>query len=712
MFVLSLVINSLIVVMLIFFAFLALAQSGFKKLNNVLTALFALLVAIWIPANYVSNSTNIGAVSVLDANYVVFSASFGAFLILGWLVVRLSNAQAVQNVLKYATLPLIGTAVIAATPLVVGGIEQQGDVYAVHFGPLVFLYATGLLFLSAIIIAALYHSYKYQKGLAFRQMRVVGIGLVITLPLVIALSFGIPLVTGNFLLTNFGIAPLIILVAALYRAAIKHSLFDIRLAAVRTATYVLTFIVLSVVYYLLALTVSTMFFSGNISPTVSVSPINIALALFLALVFQPIKAFFDKATNRLFYKDNYSVDEFILSLNKALNTTSDLRKLLERLSGIIASTLKTEQVFFLVRTSEDRYITAGTDHHSKVSLGDFDAILPTDSLVFASRLDEKRITLHRMMISHHIELMLVLRKGEEVVAYLCLGEHRTSGYTRRDTRALMTISDELVIAIQNALVVEEIRQLNLTLEQRIDNATKELRASNAQLHHLDEVKDEFISMASHQLRTPLTSIKGYISMLLEGDMGDVTKEQKHVLNEAFISSERMVRLIGDFLNVSRLQTGKFTIEKHPVDLARMVQHEVDALEANAAARGIRFIYKAPKGLPLVDVDENKLQQVVMNFSDNAIYYSPDSSTVKVTLKKEGNFIEFKVIDSGIGVPEAERHHLFEKFYRAPNARKARPDGTGVGLYLAKKVVDAHRGEVIFESTEGKGSTFGFRLPIA
>jgi signal transduction histidine kinase len=218
-------------------------------------------------------------------------------------------------------------------------------------------------------------------------------------------------------------------------------------------------------------------------------------------------------------------------------------------------------------------------------------------------------------------------------------------------------------------------------------------------------------MASHQLRTPLTSIKGYISMMLEGDVGKVTEEQKYVLNEAFVSSERMVRLIGDFLNVSRLQTGKFVIDKHPVDLALLVEREVDALVQNARARGITFEYKKPTGIPVLDLDENKIQQVVMNFADNAIYYSKEKAKITVTLKKVDGFVEFRVVDTGIGVPKAEQVHLFNKFFRATNARKARPDGTGVGLFLAKKVIDDHKGEVIFESEEGKGSTFGFRLPL-
>jgi signal transduction histidine kinase len=198
---------------------------------------------------------------------------------------------------------------------------------------------------------------------------------------------------------------------------------------------------------------------------------------------------------------------------------------------------------------------------------------------------------------------------------------------------------------------------------------------------------------------------------MEGDVGKVTPQQKHLLEEAFISSERMVRLIGDFLNVSRLQTGKFVIDKRPVDLAKLVAQELEGLTPNATARNLKFIYKKPKNIPILDLDENKIQQVIMNFSDNALYYSKENSTIKVSLRVVDGQVEFTVKDSGIGVPADQQAQLFNKFFRATNARKQRPDGTGVGLFLAKKVIDDHGGKVMFESKENKGSMFGFQLPI-
>ncbi|MFZ1301417.1 MAG: ATP-binding protein [Candidatus Microsaccharimonas sp.] len=553
-----------------------------------------------------------------------------------------------------------------------------------------------------------------SHGKARLQLRLVLSGILLA-------SF--PAIITNILLPYYGNSNLLWLgptltifyIVTTCYAMVRHGLFDLRSALVLTFTYVLSLAALAALYYFIGLAITLIFSQGSLS--IGFSGLDVAIALLLAFLFQPIRRFFDKFTNSIFYQDNYSVDDFFAQLSKALTSTNDLHGLLKKASEKISYTMKAADTSFVVYTGADRSDQVGVGRYSHISykdvrwLDDFIGISSAEPKVL-SLLDEEDELLRRMMVSHRIAIILPLVRQGVQMGYLFLGEHKRSNYSARDIRVVRSLADELVIAIQNALSVEQIKELNAHLEQRVDAATRELRRSNAQLQRLDESKDEFISMASHQLRTPLTSIKGYISMLMEGDIGKVTTEQKHVLNEAFISSERVVRLISDFLNVSRLQTGKFVIDKHPIDLALLVQREIDGLKPNAQARNMKFVYKAPKNIPVIELDENKIQQVVMNFSDNALYYSKEKGTINVTLKKVPGWVEFLVKDDGIGVPKEEQAHLFNKFFRATNARRARPDGTGVGLFLAKKVIDDHDGEIIFTSKEGKGSTFGFRLPLS
>ncbi len=252
------------------------------------------------------------------------------------------------------------------------------------------------------------------------------------------------------------------------------------------------------------------------------------------------------------------------------------------------------------------------------------------------------------------------------------------------------------VAVDNKLLFEENQHI-----------VSQLQKTNEKLKALDEAKDEFISMASHQLRTPLTSVKGYLSMVIEGDAGKITAGQRKLLDQAFNSSQRMVYLIADLLNVSRLRTGKFVIEAIPTNLADVVEGEVSQLVETAKARSLELKYKKPAKFTSLLLDETKIRQVVMNFVDNAIYYTPAGGHIVVAVRETPEIVEFTVTDDGLGVPKHEQPHLFTKFYRAGNARSARPDGTGLGLFMAKKVVIAQGGSLIFKSAEGKGSTFGF-----
>jgi signal transduction histidine kinase len=311
-----------------------------------------------------------------------------------------------------------------------------------------------------------------------------------------------------------------------------------------------------------------------------------------------------------------------------------------------------------------------------------------------------------------VALILRLETARELVGFLLLGEKQDdSFYNSKDTTMLSTVGYELGLAVQNGLRFQEIQAFNATLQEKVEEATYQLRQSNRKLQALDQAKDEFISMASHQLRTPLTSVKGYLSMVIDGDAGSLKDDQAKLLGEAYASAERMVYLISDFLNISRIRTGKFVLESKPVNLASIISSEIGQLGISARNRKLQLVYDPPANFPIGVLDEEKLRQVIMNFIDNAIYYTPAGGKITVTLTATAKDIIFRVTDTGIGVPPSERHKLFTKFYRATNAKHIRPDGTGIGLFMAKKVITMHGGSIIFETSESKGSTFGFSVPL-
>lgn len=522
----------------------------------------------------------------------------------------------------------------------------------------------------------------------------------------------------NLLLPGIGIYHLIwigplgvlLFIPIAYVAISRHGLFDLKEAASRTIAYALSLAVLGAVYYGVAHVVSLTV--GGINGFNELKPglFSMTIALALAFLFQPVRIFFDRWTDRLFYRDEQGVDELLAALSSILTNTLEKDLLMKRITRFLVVHLKIDRAIIAMKeeTGELSMVAVGGNRLVKTDMHELIEQLCDNGVLSAEEIEDE--LLRNVLKAAHVSFVVPLVIQGQTLGCIFMGHKRIGDYSMRDINLMRLIGGEVAVAIKNAQSMEEVRKLNDELQQRIEDATKELRASNRQLQKLDEAKNEFISMASHQLRTPLTSIKGYLDMLLQGDMGKLAPTQRAVLREAFSSSERMVQLINDFLNVSRLQTGKFTINRQLVNLGDIIKEEVTLLRVVAEQRGIRLVTKIDRSV-VVNIDADKVRQVVMNMIDNAIYYSKPKMTVTVTLKKTGEDVEFVVKDHGIGVPEAEQSGLFSKFFRGSNARKRRPDGTGVGLFLAKKVVLEHDGEMIFSSVENKGSVFGFRLPL-
>ena len=486
------------------------------------------------------------------------------------------------------------------------------------------------------------------------------------------------------------------LIASGYSIA-RHHLLDVKAFLAKTALYLLTIGFLIAIYAgVLFVVVSLLLGGGDIAPE-ALFAANVTASLIVAFSLNPIRRWVDYWLRKVFRYQRYNSRELTDTIASICVRQTDLAVLLAEV------TIQLQEAFepkFLAFVFNDT-------HHGNVIHGKASA-RQTDLEVIGRLYEHQAVEPVGGGIGHIYELATPAQK----IGFLVVGaEKEGRPYRREDKHTLEVIVAELSVAIQNIFRLEEIRSFARTLEDEVNDATKELRASNAKLLEMDATKDEFVSMASHQLRTPLTSVKGYISMVLEGDAGEITKAQRQLLEEAFTSSERMVHLIGDFLNVSRLQTGKFVIDPHATNLADVVTQEVEGIRQIAATHNIKLQCKVPKVCPVLYIDEGKIRQVIMNFIDNAIYYSPEMTTVKVTLNSEDGDVVFRVTDQGMGVPKDVQAKLFTKFFRAENARKQRPDGTGIGLFLAKRVIDGHRGKIVFESQLGKGSTFGFRLPI-
>jgi signal transduction histidine kinase len=494
-------------------------------------------------------------------------------------------------------------------------------------------------------------------------------------------------------------------------------MLDIRSFVVRAAAYSFTTLVLALLYVGPSMFIFMKVMDLPFKPMAFAA--SVVLGTIVAMNYQRIRTWFNRATNKIFFRDVYDPTLLMSELNKSLLGSIDTKKLLASAEKIIAKGFNPEYCYFLLtpqeKTRQPRIITSSklsAEHNWLIKAYDLISSRQRNDILLVEALPNDS-DLRKKLLDHEAAISIRLSTSgikNEVLGYVLLGVRKSGKpYDVLDAQVLGALANTLTIAMQNALHFEEIQKFNATLQEKVDAATRKLRTTNEKLKKLDETKDEFISMASHQLRTPLTSVKGYLSMVLEGDAGPLKPQQEELLKQSYMSSQRMVNLIADLLNLSRLNTGKFVIDAAPTDLRVVVDQEVSQLRESAKSKQIQVNWEMPASFSLLQLDEGKIHQVVMNFIDNALYYTPVGGTVDISLSEVGSAIEFRVKDSGIGVPREMQHKLFGKFFRADNARRMRPDGTGLGLYMAKKVVLAQGGSIIFESREGKGSTFGFRF---
>lgn len=580
------------------------------------------------------------------------------------------------------------------------------------FGMVLFMpYALGTLLLSIYI---LFRKFYTLKGRPKEHVRYALLGVVATFSCLATFNFIVILAFHNTSFIIFSPLVSLIFTASFAYGMVRHQLFDIRLIVARFIAYILLVLFASGLYGFTAVAAS--FFIAGVTPNFAQIAVSTVVVGTLILFVEPLRQFFNRVTRAIFYQDDYDTKDILDKLAAKLVRTTDTDVLAKSSMTILLDALKPQYISMLILEDNNRekrrFISVGTDIPNLEDLTSASFLHQVQDVVVGDAAENQTEHARKKMQQMNLSVIARLETKSGIIGY-CFFGYKTSGsaYGKRDMDLIRITRDELAVALQNTLRFEQIQDFNNTLQQRIEEATKELRASNTQLQRLDEAKDEFVSMASHQLRTPLTSVKGYISMVLEGDAGKITAMQRKLLGEAYTSSERMVHLIGDFLNVSRLQTGKFMLEQRQIDMSKIIGEEVDSLQTTAKAHGLALEFRSPSYFPLLYIDESKIRQVLMNFIDNAIYYSEEGTTITVKLAIEDGYVTLQVHDTGIGVPKGEQAHLFTKFFRATNARKQRPDGTGVGLFLAKKVVIAHGGTMLFESVEGEGSTFGFRLPI-
>lgn len=357
----------------------------------------------------------------------------------------------------------------------------------------------------------------------------------------------------------------------------------------------------------------------------------------------------------------------------------------------------TGAIVFLVSFTGGNIYGSITDNWNVGAIGLFGMILLSG--FFAYSIVKYQTFNVKLISTQALVIALVVMSGAQIFL--------AKTYTNR----VLTIVTFLLMLTLGMFLVRAV-QFEIKRKEELQKISDSLAVANTELHRLDTAKSEFISIASHQLRTPLTAVKGFVSLLLEGAYGRLEPSVADTLNKVYLANARLMSLVENLLNISRIEAGRIQYQFAPTKVEGILMELRDIFLLAAHEKGLKLQIVLPKEeLPILSLDGPKIREVVSNVIDNSIKYT-EKGTVTVAAKKQGDHIVITVSDTGVGIDPDDLPHLFKKFERGKDAAQVNVSSTGLGLYVGKSFIEAHGGTIQAESAgKGKGARFVMELPI-
>jgi len=520
--------------------------------------------------------------------------------------------------------------------------------------------------------------------------------------------------TGFIILPLIGLTsytPFSFLGLILFTYTLKISILskDLLIDIDRVRNYSLIFIInsLTIIVFLNLITVIT-------------KDINDRLTfLMIIIISYYLIRYIDNISKKNLEKDNFK--EYITSFSDQISTYTSKKKLIKAFKNILVKFIKKDTIKYIEKNI--------TEEHKQLFVKNSSIIVNRELIVnnFYLNNDVFMKNAYMNMVRNKIGALIFI--ADDNVKLHCVFEIKENNLilTEYKRDIIRTLAQTLSSSISKVKYYTEIKRFNLLLNQKVKERTYQLEEANRkiresqhylqmaynELKQLDDAKSNFISMASHQLRTPISIIRGYSSMLQDGDFGPMTETQKYYIGKINDNLARLNTIVNDILNASRIEGNRFQVNKQPTDLSAIVKKAYEGLHTNAEYKGLKYSLEiSPEAVGVkVNIDADKFYEVISNIVDNAINYTEKGGVTVALIKTEDGTLKLSVKDSGIGIPADKKDEIFKRFSRLENAKQLRPDGTGIGLYLAKTVVDAHKGRIWFESEEGKGTTFFIELNV-
>lgn len=409
-------------------------------------------------------------------------------------------------------------------------------------------------------------------------------------------------------------------------------------------------------------------------------------------------------------------------ISRLISTTLDENEIFELLHQALMTNLEFEKNLILIYNDQQ-------DLHNRVTVGFPEKNMPTilaelqknasitNSLREGrtiSSLNSTRQNRESIMdifnISQFIFAPILAQKG--IIGLVLVGNQSNAGtITQGDEEIISILASLIGQTLENARSFEEVFKSRQILEAKIRDRTKQLESALAEVQKISKTKSEFISAVSHELRTPLTSIKGYASILMTGKLGNIPDEAKKRLGKINVHSDKLVNFVNELLDLSRIESGRVEMKLSDCVLSDIVDAVHDLLTPQMKDKKIKWSSDIEKEIPKMSLDDTQVDRVFINLINNAIKFTPEDGTISVNARLNNDIVKVEISDTGIGISPKDVAQLFDEFYRVDNQINQDVKGTGLGLPLAKKIVEAHGGTMWVTSQLKKGTTFHFTLPL-
>lgn len=710
-------VNVLLSITFIFNIFLALFIH-FRSSRNKSTTFFEFAIyaiAFWVLAMFLYRGADLAS-SELLARLLYFSASFTAPLFLLFSLYFPSEKPkpfvpfAILSWTIFITVLCLLPSAIIKDINVIPGQEK-----VINFGwayPFYVAHISGLFTLFYIDLLIKFFRYKSKPSIKL-QIQYVLLSTTFVSSLAMFTNLFLPTL-GYFTYNWLGQVLTTFWVGGISYAIVKHRLMDIRLVVARTIAYSLLILIIGVSYVGSTFLISA--FILGIPAVQNQLLLYTVLTIIVAFSFDRLKKILENLTDKIFYKGHYDSNKLLADFAHIMSTDIQLQSLASRILQVLISETKISKGAFVLIENKSLYGIVDKEFHINGFdfFNDFSPYLSTKGKVIYDDLEES--SFKEVLRKYNIEYFQTLEVKEGIVGVVILGG-KFSGetYNDQDIKLLDILVPEVAIAIQNAQSFDQIRKFNITLTQEVEKATRDLKVANLKLQQLDKLKDDFVSMASHELRTPMTAIRSYVWMALHKSDMPLTQKMQKYLYRTLISTERLINLVNDMLNISRIESGRVQITPKLLDLQQLSQEVLLEVDIKAREKNVKVQMTPDANLPKAFADPDKIHQVMLNLLGNSLKFTPEGGSITISFFSDGTQVDTVIKDTGVGISKEEQSQLFTKFGRLESSYQASAasGGTGLGLYICKSLVEMMKGKIWVSSEgSGKGTTFIFALPLA